>query len=297
MKPLILIDGQYLITRSVYSPKLESDTTPTQIFLKNLYEWRTLGDLVVFFDGRRPQFRLDLLPDYKSKHTKKDQTEEEKKKSEQIRYLLDLNRKVIKELLSYTGIPVVHHPDYEGDDIIAKLARHVSKDREVIAITSDSDYFQMINENTKIYRPWHNETVDRLEFYKKFNFNVEYYSLFLSLTGTHNSVPGVPGIGPKRATDIVKELLSPTLSSLNEWCLQSKSKQSAAVLENLAVVKRNLCLIDFRRVPLSEDAVNDYYLDCCSKSRLDHKQLIIKASELKIHSVSKFIPYLMTRSK
>jgi 5'-3' exonuclease len=288
----VLVDGNYFITRACYAPNIERDHDPTAQFLRNLWDVKDLGDLVVVFDGRRPQFRLDLYPDYKKK-PQKAMTEEEAAEAEHVAWLRATNRRASVELLTLAGIPAITHPDYEADDQIYRLAQHFSKFEEVYCVTSDSDYFQMCRFGARIVRPYHNETVDRLGFFEQYGFDVDYYPLFLSMTGTHNSVPGIHGIGPVRATEIVKQLTSPDLEGLRLWTTQAKGKIRDLVKENLKVVKRNMVLVDLERVPLTGYEMYALWEETKAVARLNYKEFMLKAKELQVGNAARWVPYLL----
>jgi len=289
----VLVDGNYFVTRACYAPNIQHDFDPTSQLLRNLWDFKDLGELIVVFDGRHPDFRLNLLPDYKKKPAK-EMDEEEAEKAEHIRWLRKANREAATELLGLAGIVCLVHPDYEADDAIYRLAGHLSRgDEPVYAVTSDSDYFQMCKLGVLVHRPYHNETVDRVAFYRTYGFDVDYYPLFLSMTGTHNGVPGIHGIGPKKAAQVIAELDSPDLEGLRKWCHNTNTKLSAAVRDGLKIVKRNMVLVDLDRVPLTEGEMAAMWLKARDETRMDYRKFLIKAKELKVGNAAKWVPYLL----
>ena len=58
----------------------------------------------------------------------------------------------IKELLDYLSIPRIELPGFEADDIIGTLSNRAAKEgSEVVCLTSDKDFYQLVNEKVKLY--------------------------------------------------------------------------------------------------------------------------------------------------
>jgi 5'-3' exonuclease len=266
------------------------------MFLKNLWEFKDIGDLVVVFDGKRPDFRTEFFPDYKKK-AGKEPDEKMKAKLEEVARLKDLNRASIKSVLRRAGIPVVQHPDWEADDQVARLSEFfLDRGEKVVAVTSDSDYFQLCAKGVDVYRPFHNETVDAAEFSRKFGFPVDFYVLYLALCGTHNAVPGIPGIGPKGATKVVQSLPEPTLESLREWAKLNKGKLADKVRGGFGVVKRNLLLCDLDRIPLTSAEMGDLWQQSAARSSFEFKPFMAECQRIGVRATH-WAPFLSARKK
>jgi len=287
-----LMDLQFFLVRFCHSPDIERELEPTNLVIQKMIDYSKQFNIIGVFDGKRPDFRLSLLSEYKVKKTR-ERTPEELEKDLRVKHLIKVNRIALRKFLAHTGIPVILHPEYEADDMVYLLAKHYrNQGIDVTAITSDSDYFQMIYFGVDVFRPFHNEVVNSSEFLKKFGFSAEYYTLFLSLTGSHNSVPGVHGIGPKRATTIIKELKDPTLDCLREWSKTSNSKWASVVHDNLKIVKRNMHLIDLNYIPMSvEDAVEMLQFSL-SETSFEFRNYIAQARELEIFQPARWVPDL-----
>jgi len=112
----------------------------------------------------------------------------------------------VKEISRYLGIPSFEMEGYEADDILATFAIKLKKSGEVYIVTSDKDLFQLVSDNIYIYDAYRDEIYDRDKVIEKFGISPERIPEFLALTGdTVDNVPGVPGIGSKRAVEIVKK--------------------------------------------------------------------------------------------
>lgn len=296
-RPLVLWDAQYALARACWSPKIESDYTPTGIFFNSLWEAKDLGDPVLVFDGKRPQFRLDIYPEYKAK-PEKEKTPEKLAEEARFKELLNLNRKSVKELAAHAGLPVLHPQELEADDVVGLLAKAYQGRRDIIAVTSDSDYFQICKYGARVFRPWHGgQTVTALSFYEKEGFPVSHYALFLCMTGTHNAVSGVPGIGPKRAAAIVKELEEPSLSALLSWAESTPGTWSGKVKEHFGIIKRNLRLVDFDYIPTSHTEILDWHVQLSEGCRLDHKSLLIRGRQLGVGNLARWVSHLSKQGR
>ena len=108
-------------------------------------------------------------------------------------------REIICDLLAHFPFQIVHHPDYECDDVIAHLATNVHADDDCVIISRDTDFTQLLEHNNiSVYDP----------VAKKFIEPVDYdYVAYKSLVGdTADNIKGVPRVGKKTAAKIVNDL-------------------------------------------------------------------------------------------
>jgi DNA polymerase-1 len=150
------------------------------------------------FDRPEPTFRHEMHDEYKSTR--------EKAPDELIEQLPHL-----KEAAEVLGCPLVESPGVEADDLIGTLAlKAVDDDLDVVIVSGDKDLMQMVTDRISIYNPRKAGTViERLDpkgVEEKFGVPPERVRDVLALMGdTSDNVPGVPGIGPKTAVDLVKK--------------------------------------------------------------------------------------------
>ncbi len=115
----------------------------------------------------------------------------------------------VKEISRYLGISSFEAEGYEADDVLATFATKLKSSGDVYIVSSDKDLFQLVRDNTYIYDAYRDEIYDRDKVIEKFGVPPEKIAEFLALTGdTIDNVPGVPGIGPKRAVEIVNSYAS-----------------------------------------------------------------------------------------
>jgi DNA polymerase-1 len=118
---------------------------------------------------------------------------------------------ILHELLQAFDWPLYELDDYEADDIMGTLAvQAAKKDIETMLITSDLDILQVINHHAHVYalkRGFSNiELFHPESFEEKYNLKVEQFLDYKSIAGdSSDNVPGVPGIGPKGAVELLQE--------------------------------------------------------------------------------------------
>lgn len=136
---------------------------------------------------------------------------------------------ILHELLKAFGWPLYELDDYEADDIMGTLAVQArAMGLETLLITSDLDLLQVINGNVKVYAL--KKGLSNIELYSPKSFEAKYglaVNQFLDLKAlkgdSSDNIPGVPGVGEKTATELLK-----TYKTLD------------GVYENLPLIKENL---------------------------------------------------------
>lgn len=116
----------------------------------------------------------------------------------------------IKEMLTLLRIKQIELPGYEADDIIGTLARSAAEQgMQVLCVTNDKDYCQLVNDHINIFKPGfamgEYDIIDRTKVIEKFGVPPEQVIDVLALMGdSSDNVPGVPGIGEKTAAPLVR---------------------------------------------------------------------------------------------
>jgi len=167
--------------------------------ITTLLEKENPSAIAVAFDVQQPTFRHKIYPEYKAN---RDAFPEE--------LVPQLAR--IKSLIDYLGIPQIELPGYEADDIIGTLAKAASrKGIEVACVTSDKDFYQLVDDNIKILKPTQKsaedfEIIDYSGVNKKFGVLPEQVIDVLALIGdTSDNIKGVAGIGEKTAIPLIQK--------------------------------------------------------------------------------------------
>ncbi len=203
-KKLAVIDGNAVIYRAFYAiqQQLSSNNQPTNavygffsILFKVINELSP-DYLVVALDRPEPTFRHKLSVDYKAQRIK--QPDE-----------LYSQIPIIKELLTAIGVPILEVVGYEADDIIGTVVNQVPDNVFSYIITGDKDSFQLVNDRVNVYwlKQGLQKTVilDRDGVIESIGLEPKQVVDYKSLRGDpSDNIAGVPGIGDKTATELLK---------------------------------------------------------------------------------------------
>ena len=201
-KRLVLIDGSGYIFRAFFAlpPMTRPDGTPVNaVFGFATMLFRLLldypeDDIVVVFDASAHSFRNDLYADYKAN---RDAPPPE----------LTPQFPLVREAARAFSLPVVELEGYEADDLIASYAAKAREaGEEVLVVSSDKDLMQLVGDGVAMWDPMKQKNIGREEVIERFGVGPELVRDALALIGdTSDNVPGVPGIGPKTAAQLLQE--------------------------------------------------------------------------------------------
>lgn len=247
MNRLIIIDGNAILHRAFHA--LPPLTAPNGTVVNAVYGFtsmlmRLVSDLTpthlaVAFDRPAPTFRKKLFADYQIKRPKMDDS-------------LASQIPLVHDVVSTMNIPIFEIDGFEADDVIGTLCA-AQKDvmDQIIVVTGDRDLLQLVTEKIKLYMPTKGlseaklygtkETIERLGVLP--NQIPDYKAL---AGDSSDNYPGVPGIGPKTASDLLHtyhsiEKLYDALQ--NATCSPSikekleKNKELAFLSKELATIK------------------------------------------------------------
>lgn len=240
----MLLDAYALIFRAYYglirSPRINSkgqNTSAAFGFINTLEELlRTENPdfVAVAFDPPGGTFRHEQFPEYKAT---RDETPED------IRWAVP----VIKDFLTAYGIKMVEVPRYEADDVIGTLAHRGAKDGlEVVMVTPDKDYAQLVQPNVSMLRPQSGaKGYERLGVEEvKTKFEVENPLQVIDLLGlmgdSADNIPGCPGVGAKTAVKLLADFGS--IEGLLSHTDQLKGALKKKVEENVQQIRESKVL-------------------------------------------------------
>ena len=244
MQKLMLLDAYALIFRAYYglirSPRINSkgqNTSAAFGFINTLEELiRTENPdfVAVAFDPPGGTFRHEQFPEYKAT---RDETPED------IRWAVP----VIKDFLTAYGIKMVEVPRYEADDVIGTLAHRGAKDGlEVVMVTPDKDYAQLVQPNVTMLRPQSGaKGYERLGVEEvKTKFEVENPLQVIDLLGlmgdSADNIPGCPGVGAKTAVKLLADFGN--IEGLLSHTDQLKGALKKKVEENVQQIRESKIL-------------------------------------------------------
>ncbi len=256
-KDLYLLDAYALIFRAYYAfirnPRINSkgfNTSAIFGFTNSLLEILTKENpshIAVVFDPSGPTFRHEEFPDYKAN---RDATPED----------IKLSVPYIKQFIEGMNIPVIVEDGFEADDVIGTLSAKASEAGfTTYMVTPDKDYAQLVKDNVFMYKPrskgggidiWGVDDV-------KEKFSVEnplQVIDILALWGdAADNIPGCPGVGEKRAKDLIKAYGS--INGIYEHVEELKGKQKENMINFRKQVEDSYYLATIRLdVPVELDA-------------------------------------------
>ncbi|HET9147934.1 MAG TPA: DNA polymerase I [Acetobacteraceae bacterium] len=199
---LVLVDGSGFIFRAFHAlpPMVRSDGVPVNAvfgfcnMLTRLLADHTGTHLAVIFDAGRVTFRNRIDPNYKA-HRPEPPDE------------LIPQFALIREATRAFGVPAIELDDYEADDLIASYAcAMTARGGETVIVSSDKDLMQLINGHVSMLDPIRQNPILADDVLAKFGVGPEKMIDIQALMGDAvDNVPGVPGIGPKGACQLITE--------------------------------------------------------------------------------------------
>ena len=203
-----VIDGNSLMHRAFHAvpPTMNApDGRPTNaifgflnMFLKMIDAFNPDG-VVVAFDKGKPRVRMEMLPQYKAQRPPMDPD-------------LHAQFPMIKELLGALNVPILQSEGWEGDDILGTMARLGEEAGcDMLLVTGDRDMYQLVTEHVNVVSTRKGlsdvaimtpESVDDLYHGITPTLVPDFYGL---KGDTSDNIPGVPGIGPKKASALIAQ--------------------------------------------------------------------------------------------
>ncbi len=199
---LVLVDGSGFIFRAFHAlpPMSRPDGTPVNAvfgfcnMITRLMKDHTGTHLAVIYDAGSKTFRNRMYDQYKAN------------RSEPPEELIP-QFAIIREATRAFGLPCIELDDWEADDLIAAYAKAVKeKGGEAIIVSSDKDLMQLIGPSVTMLDPMKNTPIGLAEVEAKFGVTPDRVIEVQALIGDSvDNVPGVPGIGPKGAAQLINE--------------------------------------------------------------------------------------------
>lgn len=268
---LVLIDGNAILHRAYHAlPPLTSPKGTlvnavygfTSMLLRLVHDF-TPSHVAVCFDRPKPTFRKELYKDYQAKRPEMD-----KELSGQIGIVHDL-------LLSF-GVPIFEMDGYEADDILGTLCRKISNSKfqipnktqklksqknetidQIIIVTGDKDILQLVEDDkVLVYMPTKGLSEAKLygekETKERLGVLPNRIADFKALAGdASDNYPGIPGVGPKTAVEILTKAgsvtalykkIGKTTFGLSDALVKKikEGKESAMLSYELATIKQDV---------------------------------------------------------
>lgn len=272
-RPILFIDGLGLFIRGfLANPSLNSNGS--QIggivgFMNNvrflLDTFKPFGIIVVWESGGSARRRA-IYPDYKSgKRPQKlnrfyedDIPDSLENRNWQIQSIVSALRKL--------PICQVYVKDCEADDVIGYLSRYTFRDRKRIIVSSDKDFYQLLDDDTTMWSPYRKEIITRETVLKDFSVHPKNFAVAKAFCGdASDNIPGLPRVGFKTLAknfpvistdsevtvgDIIDE--AKVLSSKKK----SPSKMLTSIVENADDARRNWKLVELDLQNIQQQSIS-----------------------------------------
>ncbi|MFQ3665755.1 MAG: DNA polymerase I [Sphingomonadaceae bacterium] len=203
---LTLIDGSGFIFRAYHRlpPLTDPEGTPVgAVFGFTSMLWQLIEEarrspeddyLAVILDAAKTSFRNTIYPAYKANRPEP---------PEDLVPQFPLIRDAVRSL----GVPCIERADYEADDLIASYAEEaLRRGWSVSIISSDKDLMQLVRPGLSMRDTMQNRVFDEAAVQEKWGVPPGQLADVLALMGDSvDNVPGVPGVGPKTAAELVNQ--------------------------------------------------------------------------------------------
>ena len=261
-KKLYLIDISSLFFRSYYAISLNMKNEkgcPTNAIygvlkmLNQISKEKSPDHLISCFDSKEPSFRKSIYPKYKAN---RDEMPED----------LSVQVPHLKKMMDRLLIPSWEKAGFEADDLIASLARSAKiKNWETYIVSGDKDFAQIVDQTTFLYDTMKGIVYDPSGVEEKWGLPPSQMQDYLSLTGdSSDNIPGVKGIGPKGAVQLLKsynnlEGIYNNIDKLKGSVKDklSKDKEMAFLSRDLIALREDI-IWDQRLFEVKHQAISDF---------------------------------------
>ncbi len=288
MNKLVLVDGNAIVHRAYHALPPLNKTEDGQL-TNAVYGFFSMvlkitadlapDHLIVCFDRAAPTFRKQMFSGYQATRPKMDEG-------------LSGQFKIIREVLDKVKICVFDLDGYEADDLIGTLARQATEqsavsnqqsDNQVVILTGDRDMLQLVNHRVLILAPIIGVTkmilFDPEKVKEKYLVPPSRFVDYKALIGdSSDNYPGVGGIGPKTAADLVNKFgtLEEIYQNLGE--VSPRISEKLATDAEQAVMAKKLATIEVNA------PIHLKFSDCEVKN-IDRSALLSEFEELNFNSL------------
>lgn len=272
MQRFILIDGNAILHRAYHALPPLTDKNGRVVnavygffsmFLKIVEDVKPTH-LAVCFDRPKPTFRKALYAGYQAKRPSMDGD-------------LVPQIGVVHEILNTANIQIFEVDGYEADDLIGTLASQIQSSKtnvpsfEVIIVSGDRDMLQLVNHHVKVLAPITGITnmllFDNAKVEEKYGIKPMQIIDYKALVGdASDNYPGVSGIGPKTAKDLLQKY------ETFEKLYQHISELPQKIMERLSVDAEQAALAK-KLATIVTDAPITLDIKCCKVSNFDMQNL------------------------
>jgi DNA polymerase I len=275
---IFLIDGSAFLYRAFHA--IQSLSTAqghptnatfgfTRILMKLIREKNPVY-AAVFFDVKGPTFRHKLYEAYKANRPPMP--------DELAAQIPDIRR-----MITALNIPIVQKTGYEADDLVGTFARIAQEQGfEVVMVTGDKDFIQLITDHCRLWDPMKDTLMDRDAVRADMDIEPSQFIDVLGLAGdASDNIPGVRGVGIKTAVKLVAEFgsIDNLYRNLDQVVKKKKLYENLNAGRDLVLLSRDLATID-QHVQIRE-TIEDFKL-----KPFDTRQAFALFTELEFKSLA-----------
>jgi DNA polymerase-1 len=268
MRPRVyLIDGTAIVYRSYYAfvkrPLVNSQGQNTSAIFGTVNSFLRLVEtykpdrVAVAFDRKEPTFRHTMDPNYKANRPPMPDD------------LVSQLAPIVK-FFHEISVPEFSCPGFEADDVIATLAEKYKADHDVVLVTSDKDYSQLVDDHVILFDPFKEIELNTDGIHEKYGLTPGQFIDYLALVGdTSDNIPGAMGIGPTTAVKLLSEFgdIDTLYTSLDSVKPEGVRQKLIASRDNVYLSRKLAAIV--RDVPLDvppDDAL-DFHTSDLSRAR------------------------------
>ncbi len=254
---LFLVDGSGYIFRAYYG--IGKMTRPDGVPINAVYGFTNMlmkllkgnksSHIAVIFDAARKTFRQDIYPEYKG--NRKETPED-----------LIPQFPIIRDAVRAFNIPCVEMEGFEADDLIATYAKlGVEQGIDVTIVSADKDLMQLVGTGVKLIDPMKDKEINEQVVFEKFGVTPDKVIEVQALAGdSSDNVPGVPGIGPKTAAELINQF-GDVENLLKNASTIKQAKRKQTLIDNAENARISKQLVTLRKdvpvtVPVNELGAN-----------------------------------------
>lgn len=294
MNRLLLLDGNALLHRAYHAlpPLTTSAGKPggaiygfISMLIRLQIDFKPYG-FAIAFDRPKPTFRNEMFKEYQSQRPPMEEA-------------LVSQIQTVHDAVKGFGMGVYEMDGYEADDVIGTIVKQLTADSrqlsaidQVIIVTGDRDILQLVeDEKVLVYMPIKGLTEAKLygekEVIERLGVAPEKIADWKGLCGdSSDNYPGVPGVGPKTATDLINTFGS--VMALYEAIDNGTATLTQRVKDKLLAGKDS-ALLSKNLATIRTDAPIDFHLEDCAVPSFDTPQVRAILTELGFPSLLKRI--------
>ena len=156
---------------------------------------------IIVFDGKGgstrrrkifPQYKMGRKMSHRLNRSNESLTREEEKRM----MIFQLNRCV--EYLECLPLTIINMDNIEADDVIGYCSKHIFKDTKTTIMSTDKDFLQLVDNNTRLYSPTKKKMYDEDKVFEEYGIYPNNFLLYRIMDGDKSdSIPGIRGAGLK----------------------------------------------------------------------------------------------------